>query len=198
MENFPNNCVECLLYLFFLAKRLPEFKNPFAVYRPGLSAPGFQISLFFPYFAAMRIASFFLLLIIFSVSAQAQQQQKQQAERAIRQVLDEQVKAWNQGDLEGYMQGYWQSDSLLFIGKSGLTYGWQQTLENYARSYPDSQAMGQLSFEVMSVRPVAEGKAYFVVGKWHLARKAGDLEGHYSLLFKRINQHWVIVADHSS
>lgn len=144
----------------------------------------------------MKHLFIFLLLFLagFSVLAQARQAVPQR----IRQLMHEQTEAWNQGDLEGYMQPYWQSDSLMFIGKSGLTYGWQQTLDNYRRNYPDPEAMGKLTFEIVSIEPLADGEVYFVVGKWQLARAAGDLQGHYSLLWKEVNDHWVIVADHSS
>lgn len=144
----------------------------------------------------MKHSFIFLLLFLagFSVLAQARQAVPQR----IRQLMHEQTEAWNRGDLEGYMQPYWQSDSLMFIGKSGLTYGWQQTLDNYRRNYPDPEAMGKLTFEIVSIESLADGEAYFVVGKWQLARTAGDLQGHYSLLWKKVNDHWVIVADHSS
>lgn len=118
-------------------------------------------------------------------------------ETTIRRVLDEQTKAWNRGDLEGFMKGYWENDSLMFIGKSGVTYGWKNTLNNYKRGYPDTAAMGKLDFTLISVKRLSAG--YFhVTGKWHLHRSIGDLEGHYTLLFRKINGQWVIVSDHSS
>lgn len=116
---------------------------------------------------------------------------------AIRSVLQEQENAWNKGDLEKYMQGYWKSDSVMFIGKSGITYGWQKTLANYKKSYPGKEAMGQLNFELLEMKRISAGY-YFVVGKWHLKRTIGDLGGIFSLLFKKVNGEWVIVADHSS
>ena len=118
--------------------------------------------------------------------------------KAISQVLATQTTAWNRGDVAGFMQGYWKNDSLVFIGKSGLTYGWQQTLDNYRRSYPNAAAMGQLDFSNLKVQPVSPDAAY-VIGRWHLARpSAGDLQGHFLLVFRRINGQWVVVADHSS
>ncbi|MBC6990028.1 YybH family protein [Hymenobacter sp. BT491] len=118
--------------------------------------------------------------------------------RDITQVLTTQTAAWNRGDVAGFMQGYWQSDSLVFIGKRGLTYGWQPTLDNYKRNYPDAAAMGQLVFSNLRITPLGDEAAH-VVGKWHLTRpKAGDLEGHFLLVFRRLNGQWVIVADHSS
>jgi ketosteroid isomerase-like protein len=113
-------------------------------------------------------------------------------------VLQAQTAAWNRGDAAGFMQGYWQSDSLVFIGKRGLTYGWQATLDNYRRSYPDAAAMGQLTFSNLHITPLGADAAH-VVGKWHLTRPAaGDLEGHFLLVFRKLKGQWVIVADHSS
>ncbi|HPI05274.1 MAG TPA: nuclear transport factor 2 family protein [Saprospiraceae bacterium] len=133
------------------------------------------------------------LLLIGSLSSLS----AQKAETTIRRIMADQELAWNRGDLEGFMLGYWHSDSLRFIGSRGLTYGWQQTLDNYKKGYPDTEAMGKLKFTILSVEQLSKRSAY-VIGKWHLARKAGDLEGHYTLLWKKVKGVWVIVADHSS
>jgi ketosteroid isomerase-like protein len=118
-------------------------------------------------------------------------------EKLIRQLLQEQTKSWNKGDLEGFMQTYWKSDSLMFIGKSGVKWGWKTTLENYKKGYPDTTAMGQLSFNILQVKKLSS-EYYYVVGKWILKRSIGDLSGHYDLLLRKIKSKWVIVADHSS
>lgn len=118
-------------------------------------------------------------------------------EIAIRNVLKIQTAAWNNGNIEAFMKGYWQNDSLMFIGKSGITYGWQKTLDNYKKGYPDTAAMGKLDFVILEVKNLSP-QNYFVVGKWHLARSIGDLSGHFTLLFKKIKGNWFIVADHSS
>jgi ketosteroid isomerase-like protein len=131
--------------------------------------------------------------VFVSVTAVAQKND----EAKIRQVLSAQTQAWNRGDAEGFMQGYWKSDSLMFIGKSGVTRGWQKTLENYRKGYPDTAAMGKLAFDIVSVKPLSPGY-FFVVGKWMLKRSIGDLSGHFTLLFQKIMGEWVIVADHSS
>lgn len=117
----------------------------------------------------------------------------------VQEVLQQQAACWSKGDLECYMQGYWQSDSLLFVGSRGLTYGWQQTLDNYKRSYPDASAMGQLSFNVKEMRELSP-ETMLVVGRWHLQRDAskGNLEGHFSVIFRRFKGGWKIIADHSS
>jgi hypothetical protein len=118
-------------------------------------------------------------------------------EAVIRSILDHQTSAWNRGSLEEFMQGYWKNDSLMFIGKSGVTYGWTNTLENYRKGYPDTSAMGQLHFDIIRVRTLSKKYAE-VIGRWTLKRSAGDLTGHFSLLFRKIDGEWVIVSDHSS
>lgn len=142
----------------------------------------------------------FLLLSLLFTAAMAQGKKKKapvDEDAAVRTVLQEQTEAWNRGDLESFMQGYWQNDSLMFVGKSGVTYGWQNTLDNYKKGYPDTAAMGKLDFTLIMVKRLSF-QYYFVVGKWHLARSIGDLSGHYNLLIKKIKGKWVIVADHSS
>jgi ketosteroid isomerase-like protein len=138
-----------------------------------------------------KIFAAFLLLSSTHLFAQSKN------ESAIRQLLDRQTTAWNQGDVVSFMNGYWENDSLMFIGKTGVTYGWANTLNNYKKGYPDTTAMGKLSFTLISVKQLSK-KYYHVVGKWFLKRSIGDLSGHYTLLFKKINGQWVIVADHSS
>lgn len=112
-------------------------------------------------------------------------------------LMQHQAECWNQGDVAGFMKPYWKSDSLVFIGKKGLTYGWNETLANYQSSYPDREAMGRLRFTPL-VRKSAGTDEAFMVGKWELFRNADTLSGHYSLLWKRLNDHWKIIADHSS
>jgi len=85
----------------------------------------------------------------------------------------------------------------MFIGKSGVTYGWQNTLNNYKRGYPDTSAMGKLNFTLISIQQISK-KYYQVVGKWHLTRTIGNLQGHFTLLMRKIKGRWYIVSDHSS
>jgi hypothetical protein len=85
----------------------------------------------------------------------------------------------------------------MFIGKNDITYGWQNTLESYKKGYPDTTAMGKLDFDILHVKRLSV-LYFFVVGKWHLTRSIGDVGGHFTLLFKKIKNKWVIVADHSS
>jgi len=118
-------------------------------------------------------------------------------EMQIRQLLAQQTQAWNKGNIAAYMQGYWQSDSLVFIGKSGTKYGYKNTLENYKKSYPDTASMGKLHFEILQIKPLSF-EYYFVIGTWYLQRSIGDLQGSFTLLLRKIKNNWVIIADHSS
>jgi hypothetical protein len=118
-------------------------------------------------------------------------------ETAIRALLNRQTADWNNGKIESFMEGYWKNDSLTFIGKSGVTHGWNNTLANYKKGYPDIAAMGQLSFTILKVKRLS-GKFYWLVGKWFLKRTIGDVGGYFDLLFEKVNGLWVIIADHSS
>lgn len=147
----------------------------------------------------MKIAKSFFILFLFVALVQhsLQAQTNTNAEKSIDAVLDMQVKAWNEGNIEQYMQGYWNSDSLQFIGKSGLTTGWAATLARYKKGYPNTQAMGKLSFDILSKQAI-EHNYYLVIGKWHLQRAKDELGGSFSLLWRCIKGRWVIVLDHSS
>ena len=139
-----------------------------------------------------------LLFIIAALSAQPKPARPPGGdEPAINKALNEQLAAWNAGDVNRFMQTYWQNDSLMFIGKNSVTYGWQNTLENYKKNYPDTAAMGKLDFNILETKRLSL-LYFFVVGKWHLTRNIGNVGGHFTLLFKKIKNKWVIVADHSS
>jgi hypothetical protein len=118
-------------------------------------------------------------------------------EKSIRKMLAAQVVEWNKANMEGFMKGYWESDSLLFIGSKGPTYGFGPTLARYKKSYPDTDHSGTLTSTILSIKKLSR-RYYFVVGKWALARKAGDVGGSYTLLLHKVKGEWVIVADHSS
>jgi ketosteroid isomerase-like protein len=137
----------------------------------------------------------FLFSSIFFLSLSLLAQSKD--EQLIRNAIEEQRNAWNSGDKERFMQTYWQSDSLMFIGKSGVTYGWQATLDNYKKGYPDTAAMGKLDFNILEVKRLS-AIYFFVVGKWHLTRSIGNVGGHFTLLFRKVKDKWLIIADHSS
>ena len=143
----------------------------------------------------MKRLLFFLTLTIFSIKSYSQKESKMKP--VIEKIMYEQQIAWNKGDLDGFMLSYWNSDSLKFIGKNGITYGWKSTLANYKKSYPDKATMGELTFTIISVEELSKTSCY-VIGKWDLKREKGDVGGYYTLLWKKIDGKWVIVIDHTS
>ncbi|RFZ81041.1 DUF4440 domain-containing protein [Mucilaginibacter terrenus] len=120
-----------------------------------------------------------------------------QDKEAIQQLMHDQEIAWSKGDLEGFMQGYWKSDSLMFISKRGPNYGWQQTYDGYKKGYPDKAAMGRLTFRLDKIELLGERDA-FVMGAWSLKREKDQPGGYFTLWFRKINGEWKIVCDHTS
>ena len=133
-----------------------------------------------------------LLLLVFTVLVSSAQDKRQ-----IMAVLDKQASDWNTGNLVAYMQGYEQSDSLMFVGKNGPTYGWNQTLANYQKNYPDKGAMGILRFDIKKVQMLSHDTA-FVLGAWHLKREKDEPQGYFTLILKKFKNSWKIISDHSS
>jgi len=113
---------------------------------------------------------------------------------AIMSVFKSQENAWNQGDIPKFMEGYWQSEELTFIGSSGLKKGWQTTLDNYLKNYPDRATMGILSFELLKLELIGEDAAY-MIGRYTLKREKDEPTGLFTLLWRKINNEWVIVSD---
>ena len=134
-----------------------------------------------------------IIFLFFSFSEMTELNDKS----TIANKLNNQAKCWNSGDIDCFMQDYWHHDSLMYIGKNGITYGWQNTLTNYKVKYPTSKEMGHLEFEIIQLEPLNEDH-YFMVGKWELTREVGDIGGHFTLIWKKINNKWVIISDHSS
>lgn len=116
------------------------------------------------------------------------------AEAEIRLVLEAQEIAWNNYDLETFMEGYWKSDDLKFYGSGGLTLGWNQTLANYKKNYPSKAESGTLSFTIRDIAQI-EGNSYWVMGAFYLKREIGDASGPFIIIFKKINGQWKIIAD---
>jgi hypothetical protein len=116
--------------------------------------------------------------------------------QAIRELLRVQKIAWNDGDIEGFMQGYWNSDSLRFIGKD-ITTGWKSTLARYQKSYPDRAAMGKLQFTYYRFHFV-DARSCLVTGRYRLMREADEPTGMFTLLIQKIDGKWLIVYDHTS
>jgi len=134
------------------------------------------------------------IIYLFATAAGAQQTK---AEKAVVQLLEQQAADWNRGDIEAFMEGYLKSEELVFIGSRGPTYGWDQTLENYKKGYPDKKAMGSLRFELHRVTQQSN-KVVSVVGKFILDREDETLDGHFLLLVKKVKGRWYVAADHTS
>ena len=111
--------------------------------------------------------------------------------------MADQSVAWNKGNIDEFMKAYWNNDSLAFIGHGGITYGYNNTLNNYKKTYDDSAKMGKLFFTLIKVKKLSP-EYYFVTGKWFLKRSIGDAGGYYTLLFRKIKGQWFIISDHTS
>lgn len=116
---------------------------------------------------------------------------------AIRSVMTAQAAAWNRGDLEAFMQGYWHVESLRFASGGSVTHGWQATLDRYRQRYADRAAMGTLRFTDLEIEPLSADAA-LVFGHWSLTREADQPQGLFTLLFRKTDSGWVITRDHSS
>jgi uncharacterized protein (TIGR02246 family) len=116
----------------------------------------------------------------------------------IRKVLDEQVAAWNKGDLIGFMKGYWNSKDLTFVSGKDMTRGWQETLDRYKKRYQsEGKEMGRLAFADVTVRDLAPGVA-LITGKWELTLSKETVGGRYTLVMKKLDEGWRIIHDHTS
>jgi hypothetical protein len=118
-------------------------------------------------------------------------------ESQIRAVLDMQTTAWNRGDIDTFMTGYWHSEETEFLGANGIARGWQAVLDRYRHSYPDRKTMGTLSFSDLEVHLTCADAAY-VVGKFHLVRDSDQPSGVFSLDFRNFPEGWRIVLDHTT
>lgn len=147
----------------------------------------------------MRYLHFLLVLLVLTLgSARRTHAQTAADRRAILGTLARQTTDWNAGRVDTFMNGYWPSDSLTFVGKGGITYGYEATLANYRKRYPDRESMGTLAFTILKLEFPGKNVAY-VIGKWHLTRpKVGDAGGHFTLLWQKKKGRWLIVSDHSS
>lgn len=145
------------------------------------------------------IISIALIACSCSQKTELSSEEKEQDLILVQQYMDEQISCWNNGDIPCFMEHYWHSDSLLFIGSKGVTYGWQSTLDNYLESYPDKKNMGILNFDNQIVRHL-DDQTIQVIGAWTLDRgeELNDLGGHYSLIWQKKEDKWVIISDHSS
>jgi ketosteroid isomerase-like protein len=116
---------------------------------------------------------------------------------AIIDVLNAQQTAWNRGDLDAFLEGYWRSPELTFSGVNGIARGWDGVLARYRKTYPDRDAMGRLEFFALEFRFLGPDAA-LVLGHWHLARAKGDVGGVFSLVWQHFPEGWRVIHDHTS
>ena len=138
------------------------------------------------------ILTLLLSILVLATSVFAQHD----AAKEIRKVMDDQAAAWNRGDLEAFMQGYWNSEKLVFVG-SEVTRGWQPTLDRYKRTYGTREKMGTLTFSDLEITVLSKDAAV-VLGSWSLARATDDPHGKFTLVFRKFKEGWRIVMDHTS
>src|SRR4030088_2713894 len=146
-------------------------------------------------FAALLLLTF---VAVTPAARSANEPSDRQADRsAIRAVLDAQQQAWNRGDIDAFLTGYWHSPDLTFSGSNGISRGWSAVLARYKKNYPDRGAMGALDFSKLEFRFLGPGAA-LVLGNWHLKRERDELGGVFSLVWQRFPEGWRIIHDHTS
>lgn len=146
--------------------------------------------------SSMLIAMCVSVLFSVNLNAQEPSDSSSKAIAAIKEVMGKQESCWNNGDIEGFMKGYWKSEKLTFSAGGKTTRGWQATLDNYKKSYP-SDKMGQLKFDHLEFSTLGP-QAMLVLGQWHLNKDGLKKDGNFSLVFKNFDKRWLIVHDHSS
>ena len=152
-----------------------------------------------PYFASrMSILTLITLLALAAFSSRAVAGAPQSNDAAaILTLLNDQTAAWNRGDIEGFMNGYWNSNQTEFVSSEGVSRGWQALLERYRRSYPDRKAMGHLTFSDLEIRVECSTAAY-ALGEYHLQREDDNPSGVFTLNFRKLPEGWRIVVDHTT
>ncbi|MEP6787256.1 MAG: nuclear transport factor 2 family protein [Acidobacteriota bacterium] len=146
----------------------------------------------------MKMLVLLLISVTFSASVAAQSQvEKNRIAADIRKVMDDQSAAWNRGDLDGFMAGYWRSEKLTFISGTEVTRGWQPTLDRYKKTYDSRAKMGVLKFSDLEFT-VLSNDAAVVLGSWELTREKDNPHGKFTLTFRKFKEGWRIVMDHTS
>jgi beta-aspartyl-peptidase (threonine type) len=144
-----------------------------------------------------KLCIFAILVLGCSISLYGQTElQKQRIASEIRAVMDGQVVAWNRGDIEAFMQGYWNSENLVFVS-TNVTRGWKPTLERYKERYDSREKMGTLTFSDLEITVLSKDSAV-VLGSWELVRTSDNPKGKFTLIFRRLKEGWRIVHDHTS
>ena len=115
-------------------------------------------------------------------------------ENEIKAIMKMQEDSWNRGDISSFMEGYWKSEKLKFVGSRGINYGWQTTLENYQKSYPNTKIMGKLHFDIDLIERLSND-TFYLIGRYTLKREKDEPNGYFNLIWRKINGKWKIVTD---
>ena len=117
----------------------------------------------------------------------------------IYDLMQEQEESWNKGNIDDFMNKYWNNDSLIFLGKSGINYGWKKTISNYKNSHKNKNEMGRLEFKNILCKPINKS-THVIAGKWSIFREDSirNIGGYYSLIWVKKDKVWKIIYDHTS
>ena len=137
------------------------------------------------------------MLMMLSVSVNFAQSKDEKTKAAIRKVMDEQAAAWNRGDIEAFMQGYWNSPEMKFVSGDNVARGWQAALDRYKKNYDSKAKMGVLTFSNLEINIISKDAAV-VLGNWALQRDGDNPKGKFTLIFRKFKDGWKIVHDHTS
>lgn len=137
-----------------------------------------------------------LILLLGMMHVTFAQSENEKTKNAIKKVMAEQVAAWNKGNLEEFMQGYWNSPEMTFVSGGKITKGWQPTLDNYKKSYDSKAKMGVLTFSDLEITILGK-EAAVVLGKWSLQREKDNPKGLFTLIFRKFKAGWRIILDHT-
>lgn len=147
---------------------------------------------------SIKIIFLICLAVLYSTETMAQKDSKDsKVFEQIKMILFQQEEAWNKGDIDAFMTAYWNSEELQFGGANGITKGWQKTLDNYKRGYPDQASMGKLSFVIKDTTRHSKS-VVSLTGSWELERENDRPGGHFLLIWRKIEGEWKIVVDHTS
>jgi ketosteroid isomerase-like protein len=134
------------------------------------------------------------LLSLTSCSKKISSNSSSTNENQIEAVLKMQEDAWNRGDISGFMEGYWKNKNLKFVGSKGINFGWETTLENYQKSYPNTSIMGKLHFDIDLIEKLSDD-TYYLIGRYSLTRENDTPRGYFNLIWRKIDGKWKIVTD---
>jgi ketosteroid isomerase-like protein len=145
----------------------------------------------------MRVIRFGVFCFLAFASSILAEEPKDNATAEIESVLRAQEAAWNRGDIDGFMNGYWRSDKTVFVSGDEVTRGWQKVLDRYKAKYSDRAKMGSLTFSDLEITPISNDSAV-ALGSWKLKRANDEPRGRFTLIFRKFPDGWKIIHDHTS